>query len=54
MLEVSQVAVALPGVVPDLELLQAGQRLEGHPVQALQAVGPEGEGAESGQLIKEA
>lgn len=54
MLEVSEIAVAFPGVIPNLELLQAGQWLKGHPVQALQAVRPEGEGAESGQVIEEA
>lgn len=54
MLEVSKVAVTFPGVVPDLELLQAGQRFEGHPVQALQAVGPEREGAEGRQVVKDA
>lgn len=54
MLEVSEVAVAFPGVIPNLELLQTGQRLEGHPVQALQAIGPEREGAESRQVVEDA
>lgn len=54
MLEVPEVAVAFPGIIPNLEVLQAGQRLKGHPVQALQAIGPEGEGAQSRQVVKDA
>ena len=52
--ELTQVTVTLPGVIPDLQQLQVCQGFKRQPVQILQTVGAEREGAQSQEPVEKA